>query len=796
MRFWRAFGLAAAATLIAVSAAGAATAPWDPQQTNVPYLAWRGEEVRLVKCAPEIHAYAGQRADWIVEDWSGADPFTPPTVESSTAAFFTGTGPHYGEGCVKVDVVSLLAGLAQIKLVVSDRNGNPVLKHQFLAGWLSLVTPTIREVAAGTGPNDPPGGGGVLGDPAGDGQFRAGDPPGRVQVQVFGTLPLRNNFTELGLPASIQLPFENDGQTYWDDLARALATTTAPGYGLTPWATWDIHDDRARTEGHVVGSVCGGPVAPVDAVDACLGAAVFRGDGRYSQAFGTLSAAPTVGPFDPLRPQETLLPDGKLDAGDVPMPAARLDVAIAPNSGGSDLGGAGALAVRVAGQPGTWTGVLKCIAYTRDNRCTSTTGSHPATVPNVAPPPFGPAAHNHYAPFYSRWLPATQAPAAEASGNDGPPTGNNFPGYLVSGRYDFWSLAAILDYGPGGATSCLRRNDGDPSTPDYRQRPSGPQRVAVYSDEHGEAQVYFDPGVDFFFDNLGIPPNGNGGCDLRGVDVLGRASITATARYPFQQPTDGPKTSTPVVKTIHSRFEKKVECAPKSGLTPPEAGTAIICTATAVDVDGSPFAGERVCFTTNGEVIFPFPIGSPGDRQGDKTVCLPLSAQGIGQVEILCKNQTGNVFATFVEEGILRVTLFPCATVPPVTTTTTTTPSTTTTPTTTTTTTTPSTTTTPGATSTVGGTSTIPSTTVPSTTTRTTTTRSTTTTHKPPKPPPDVCSNLPGRQTTVPHGKVKKGGMCVAKKKPVVKAAKKKVKKATSCRLNGRLVSPCVRGKG
>jgi hypothetical protein len=48
----------------------------------------------------------------------------------------------------------------------------------------------------------------------------------------------------------------------------------------------------------------------------------------------------------------------------------------------------------------------------------------------------------------------------------------------------------------------------------------------------------------------------------------------------------------------------------------------------------------------------------------------------------------------------------------------------------------------------------------------------------------------------VPHGKVKTGGKCVAKKKPVVKAKKKVKKKPTSCRINGRLVSPCVRGKG
>jgi hypothetical protein len=62
-----------------------------------------------------------------------------------------------------------------------------------------------------------------------------------------------------------------------------------------------------------------------------------------------------------------------------------------------------------------------------------------------------------------------------------------------------------------------------------------------------------------------------------------------------------------------------------------------------------------------------------------------------------------------------------------------------------------------------------------------------------------VCSNIPGKQTAVPHGKVKKGTMCVAKPKPHVRAAKKKkvkTKAANSCRINGRLVSPCVRGKG
>jgi hypothetical protein len=684
---------AAVAALCSGTAATAAYVPhFDPLSGNVPYLAWRGEELRLVKCVDVRYEGADLvkrmndadgsgrlNADWLVEDWSGY-PFQPPQLEPSTVKFFRGNNEYRGDLCVKADFVSLKAGLAQIKLVVSDaRSGDPLLKHQFLAGWLSLNTPTIREVASTT----TPGGGGVLGDPTGDGVFYAGGDPGRVQVFVTGHLPLDNNFRELGLPAAgINLPTEPNGDTYWDDLARAMATTSDPTplYRDAPWRIWDIHDDQAPTEGHVnpVGA-CGENTVPtlIDAVDACLGAVHFIGDGEYTRLFGDRSAAPTFGPFDPLRPDETLLSDGKLDAGDVPMPSALVEVGIAPNTGApTDLGGVGSLAI-VDPSDGVfpYIGVFKCIPYTRDNKCTNLgTGDpdgnlhHPPTIPNVAPPPYGVARHNHYAPYYSRWIPATFATvgssldegapfAREASGNDGPPIGNNFPGYRGSGLYDYWQFADVLTIAQDGPTHCLRRLT--PEGPDYRRLPVGPQRVMVFSDEHGEAQVYFNPGLGFFFDNL-VTPNLNGGCDLRGITELGHADITAIARYPYQKVTDPDKPSTTIRKTVNSRFDKSVSCVPKGPTPPIENSLAFICTATAIDIDGSPIVNEKVCFMTgqSSEGMREFPLGRPHVTEGVSRLCVWTDAHGQASVEVFGKCGAGNVIVEFVDEGIIRVATF------------------------------------------------------------------------------------------------------------------------------------------
>ncbi len=118
------------------------TSPWDPQRANVPQVAWRGEQVRLVKCDPVLANTAN--FDLTVEEWSG--PGRDPSIESPTVTRLSPT-------CVAADIVTLDPGLARVKLVASNEAGTPILKHQFLVIWLSIGTPAIDEVGA----SDPTG---------------------------------------------------------------------------------------------------------------------------------------------------------------------------------------------------------------------------------------------------------------------------------------------------------------------------------------------------------------------------------------------------------------------------------------------------------------------------------------------------------------------------------------------------------------------------------------------------------------------------------------------------------------
>ncbi len=387
---------------VLASSPAAAQGPQDPQTTNIPYLAWRGEQIRLVKCHPDI-GEAGANVDWLVEEWTG--PGVKPQIETSTITGF--------EDCVAADIVSLEPGLARVKLVVADESGTAILKHQFLAIWMSLNTPSIDEVGAAD-----PTGDTRLGDPPGDGIFTAGDSNGRIQVKVSGNFP-----HPLGPGGSFTLP------DAWPTLAGALAEDSDSDPDNNA-ARWDIHDDLTKAEGHV-GGYCGPGTAVVDAVDNCK---VPSSDtGPFSRVFGDSSGPATFGPFDPLV-LSTLLSDGNLNAGDAPMPAARVDVQIAKNTGGSDIGGVGSL------EPAD-----KSSVYSRN------------TLGN-------PIAHNYYAPFYGTYIPSTSRPGL-SSGIDGPAQGNNFRGFLVDGFYPYWNFAEVLRTEIARPTQCLRRSDQAPAVP-------------------------------------------------------------------------------------------------------------------------------------------------------------------------------------------------------------------------------------------------------------------------------------------------------------------------------------------
>ena len=208
---------------------------FNPQETNVPYLAWRGEEVRLVKCV------GGLTSDAIGESTtqtSGSFIFNRGGFNVSMAIFaysgpqensfdgpkaVTDTGNIFfdrGRICVRGTWISNKAGITVIKLTVSH-NGVILGQHDFLVGWMAVNSADI------TNP-------GTVSEDAGF------EPGNSVNVQVTGSIPLNQEFQDdWGLSSQLVMP--ND----WATWANAMATTDQNLGGtnsLPPSAYWDIHD--------------------------------------------------------------------------------------------------------------------------------------------------------------------------------------------------------------------------------------------------------------------------------------------------------------------------------------------------------------------------------------------------------------------------------------------------------------------------------------------------------------------------------------------------------------------------
>jgi hypothetical protein len=711
----------------------------NPTTTNIPYLAWRGENIRLVKCSDDLQErelnvlrdavirrnevplffLTGVDFDFVLEEWGSDTARDPSPISSSSGFFFAGN-----KICVRETWTSSGAGLARIKLAVNvDTTSvrvpqdnvaqaaglNPVfailqrshlLQHQFLAGWMTLSDPTVTELPlGGDGPNDPgnPLGSGVLNTFWAD-TFPQADPrnQGVIQAKVTGTLPVEGEFEGAFRLGKLKMP------DAWPQLAARFATDENPN-NENPSNRWDIHDESAlgsfATEGHPYDVPAYNPGAPtcapldrpfnlaagiLDAVDNCAGGYAFSrvfdadGTGALPPVWLGLSDDPSRGPFDPQRPEATFLPDGLLTADDAPMPSARLDFVIERNK---DIGKPVADQKDIDGV-GSFRKTDKDELYSADRPANANRGSG-----NDDP-------HNLYAPFYSAYVPATGAPAPEASGTDGLP-GNNFPGYLVGDhlggegdfsdddrRYDYWDIAHEFPLRSlvGYETRCLRREDQQPN---FRYTPQGAQKVAIYTDEHGIGHVNFEPGSGFWFDALlntqpDLGNNLNGGCDLKYLKdgVLGNAKITAESHYPNQPVSDQPVGSATLTKTVKSLFAKYLAVYPKG--TTPELRNARIVVAHAQDIGGEPFAFETVCFSntsasgaihafvpTNANnlakkvgpynLVGSLRVDDPVNSQDSDRVCVRTNADGNAAIEVLESQRAEiNIIGDFTAERILR----------------------------------------------------------------------------------------------------------------------------------------------
>jgi hypothetical protein len=650
--------------------------PFDPQETNVPYLAWRGENVKLVDCIPHDLPIDTSGATTLVGpnefvnngvdvtlslyDYTtvGPDGLIPPAPMQNSVKIFYDYPTH--RICASEDWNSAKAGIAIFKLSLSY--GNTLLgQHDFMVGWMNIASATITN--AGSVTEDP------------------GTEPGNsVNVLVTGSIPDAEFAQDFGLPNPLVMPDD------WAAWANAMATvggnltdSSNPYFGVPASAFWDIHDSSGplgvddsadvHVNTHSVNNGgCGRNATPdplIDQVDNCKG-----GESDYSRVFGDFGTG--VGPFDPSY-SDTLLSDGRLNANDAPMPA----LPIVFNSVGASVTTAnGTFSGDMGGYENSCLNDKDAVYNRLFDPTNPTTGSDDSTFGNqdclVAGTTDGNATgqesgpHNLYAPYYDQFVPATSRdPNGAASGTDAALFGSDNFTSLSNwyGLYENWEIASILHQDQGGNSHCLLTTGTEGAN--NRQLNTGNTSVVEFTDEHGEARAQWTPGVNADFFAAYANNNGQGGCDLEGI-TFPQQTLTATAYLPEQQVASPVAATGSIIKNINNNFAKNVSCTRKSttgvGVT---TGTLLgyVCTASAIDIDnsGAVFNGEKVCLVANG-TWFAFPNGGAGSAsQG--SICgrleggdagVPATFQGF-----IVATDTGvclDVLANFIGENIERDT--------------------------------------------------------------------------------------------------------------------------------------------
>ena len=538
--------------LVPAAPAGASIVP----TTNVPYLAWLGQQARIGQCVPFDHELSPQElgdveailspvsgpGTFALEDWSGATGINMAPIWLNGTGGTTTVVPMTVTAsglCWYANLTSLRPGLAVVKLAVSAETlaaaeaaiGNlgivlladtsSTLRRQALVVFMTLGAPVLTNLGPST--------------------FVAGDTGTELKAVVKGTFPLGNDFAGMVPGDLVTLPDQ------WATLANLLAID-ANGSGAPGSAAmeWDIHDDTLPTSGHVPGA-CGTGTASVDAVDNCLGGATTGPFSFTVGGAGLVSGVAAYGPYDPLYADDTFLGDGKLDAGDAPMPAVRVDFMLAGNETAA----------------GSLTEVSKAVAYSRDG----TGASDPA---------------NLFAPYYEAYLPAA-GPSGVGRQNGSGVAGtfaNNFPGFIDAGVYAFWNLQPFVE----AAAAACHDGLGNPYVG------AGVTHAMAYSDEHGESRVHFAP------NRIPLTPDAQDLCDLGPADGVaqpgGTAAVTARSIYPDQPVLweQSNKNSNPVAMTVQEKAGASLACV-LNGI-----GVSY-CFARVLDLAGAPVAGAQVRFT-------------------------------------------------------------------------------------------------------------------------------------------------------------------------------------------------------
>ncbi len=638
MRFRILTTLAAFAAVIGILAVGAGTAASgtyeenynplaDPATTNVPWLAWAGETVKVSRCFGLGDSQVGQDnvsatasemgihfdpstllvGTFSKGDWSGATdqpPFFSPTSGDETSNTVSATWDINGGLCFSTDVTSLKAGLEDIHFGISTDLGrilNKILgkdiiyEQDLLVIWMWDSDPVLAEApttgayqvgdtidASGNGTYVP------IADSSGHYSFE----PGLIDIHVKGTFPLGNDYSGIKAGDVVTLPDD------WAWLAQHFAVdyshtlTTETFLGSAP-QRWDIHDDDTAAEGHSADSGCAGGSGSVDSVDNCIGSGPVGDTGPFSSIFGLVGTYnDAIGPFDPIRPFETLLSDGNpVNADDAPMPALRVDVSLTNANADHAVG--------------YLSKADKSLIY---NRNPAAYGGNGANLDDSTK-----NQHLLYAPFYKALIPAV-TPLFDLNTTSGVEGSLGEPDWLTwtssenssmdnsDGIYDYWDTFT-QDY-TGGYNDCRDVTGSWISKPDNVETPGSGTDVSVYTDEHGEAMVQFNP-ANPDGEGINLTPDGNGRCDVYTGSLVGTATIQAESMYPAKQPSDPSnigqaKLSNVLTKTVKFTPSKVLTCIPKGK-------NEAYCVETVTDFEGNPVAAD-VEFTASGSSSGPVKI--------------------------------------------------------------------------------------------------------------------------------------------------------------------------------------------